>query len=665
MSNFAKKVLSVVSGAAVVAAAIVPAGVSAAMTSLEAANALGNASVIVSQSDASAYRLGDATTREELSKVIVKLGNLDVTEGESVFQDADFADWSEKYAKALNEAGYAASNAYFNPKRNASKIEALKWVMEARDIESGSNSDWRAARVEGAVAAGIATSFSDYDTNATRGQVFIWAAEALALETAAEDEDFWNDLIGGIDEEPTTEEPTTEEPTDTTPVVTGNGDLMVSLSPETPVSATVPGDISGLAVATFDFTAGAEDVTLSSLVLKRTGLSDANTLNGLAAFTDDGRASKAKNDSQENDTEATLTLSDGGVVVQAGETTTITIVADIEEVGADNAADADGTFATSGSEFAIQLIEVTATAAVDLDSNLVGNTMKLGGVNAAGVTIENDGSVSDVKVGDEGVEIFKFKVEGSSTEDVVLNSITFKGEGSIDEEDELSNYQLEFDGSVVATAEANGKYVTFNLGEGVTIAEGQTEKFSVLANIDAGVSETIAFKVDKTLDVSAEGTKFGFGASVNINDVDAADGVATPSNTVSTRNELGLLSVDAGELTLVDMDAPSDKIRADKDNVELGSIKVTNVSGAPLELQSFAVDVTVSAGTLATTFENFEVEINGTAYELEAVTGGYSDTDLTVSLPEGVTTMVLQADTKDGVAANTKVTVAISNIGTT
>jgi hypothetical protein len=58
-------------------------------------------------------------------------------------------------------------------------------------------------------------------------------------------------------------------------------------------------------------TAGSEDVTVTSLIVKRAGLSQAATLTSLAVFTSEGRVSKGKNDSEENDTQATLNLNSG------------------------------------------------------------------------------------------------------------------------------------------------------------------------------------------------------------------------------------------------------------------------------------------------------------------------------------------------------------------
>lgn len=652
MSNFAKKVLSVVSGLAVVLTAILPAGVSAAMTSLEAATALGNAGVIVAQSDAADYRLGDTITREELSKVIAKLGNLTVSEGDSVYQDADFADWSEKYAKALNEAGYAASNAYFNPKDATSKVEALKWVMEARDIESGSNDDWRAARVEGAVSAGIATSFSDYDTDVTRGQVFIWSAEALALETADEDEDdFLSGLFDSLDDEETTDDSSSDDSSDT-PVVSGNGNLSVSVSPETPVSATIPGAVNGIPVAAFDVTAGAEDVTVTQLTLKRRGLSDKDTITSLAVFADGTRASNEKNDNQENDTEAQLNLTDGGVVVQAGNTVTLTIVADLGAAG-DAAND----------EFYLELLSIVATGEVDAFSNVVSNTMRIGSVDAPTITFTPGSSVSDPKLGETGADIFEFEVEGANDEDVLLKSITF--EGSSDAEDDLINFELFFGNELVATTTSmTDDYLTFDLGDGILIQEDKNEDFTVKADVIEGATDDIQFSIDEALDVTAESTKFGFGAAVDITAVDAA-------------GDLGTITIEAGELTIVEIEADFDEIREDKDNVVLGTIKVTNVAGQNLELKEFGVQIEAThsgttpqiGGNNVTAVTSYfeEVELysreNTTSYELTTsdtdLDAVFSEDNIDVVLPQGTTTWDIRVDTVDNITNFQNVTFEI------
>lgn len=140
---------------------------------------------------------------------------------------------------------------------------------------------------------------------------------------------------------------------------------------------------------------------------------------------------------------------------------------------------------------------------------------------------------------------------------------------------------------VASAAMMNDKYVTFTFGNGLTIAKNKTEKFNVKADVIAGAGDTLSFYVDKALDVTANGTKFGYGASVDISTSD----VSSPLGAAAT--------IQAGELTLVDIDAPADKIREDKDDVVLGTIKVTNVAGKNLELQKFGLKVQLTPGTAA------------------------------------------------------------------
>jgi hypothetical protein len=190
--------------------------------------------------------------------------------------------------------------------------------------------------------------------------------------------------------------------------------------------------------------------------------------------------------------------------------------------------------------------------------------MKVGAVEAATLTIANNGTVSNPKLGDEGVDIFKFKATGPSGSDIILNSITFKADGDADTD--LMNFKLMNGATELASTKAmNGKYLTFNLGSGYTVGENKTEKFTVKADVVEGAADAISFYVDKTLDVSATDTKYGYGSNVVITAADAS-------------GELGIITLQAGEITLVDIDATSDKIKENKDNVVLGKIKVTNVA---------------------------------------------------------------------------------------
>lgn len=502
------------------------------------------------------------------------------------------------------------------------------------------NSMWQQQTVAYAAENGIVDSFTDYNTPASRGFVFEVGYNAwMSCEDDGGDDltDVICQLTGECDGN-------TDTGTDNGGDVVIDGDLEVTLSPETPASATIPAGVNGLPVAAFDFTAGAEDVTVTQLTLKRRGLSDKDTLSSLALFTSEGRASNEKNDNQENDTEAQLNLSSGGLVVKAGETQTVWVVVDIPSLSTNPSVESD--------EFAIQLKSVVSTAeTIEGLDNLVANTMRIGSVDAPMLTFKNGSNVSDPKLGEDEADIFKFEIEGDNDEDVVLRTLTF--EGSSDAEDDLANFKLYHNNALVAeTAMMKNDYLTFNLGEGLLIGEDKNEDFTVKADVVAGATDTISFVIDKELDVTAQSTKYGYGAAVNIDDVDE-------------EGELGSITIQAGELTIVEIESEYDEIRENKDNVVLGGFKVTNVAGQNLELQQFGVLVTLTATgsatingnpvTAATIFDNVELYGEQTgSYELSPVSTSTTNTvfledNIDVLIPQGTTTWWIRADTAEDI----------------
>ena len=59
--------------------------------------------------------------------------------------------------------------------------------------------------------------------------------------------------------------------------------------------------------------------------------------------------------------------------------------------------------------------------------NLVANTMKVGGVDAAGLTIQDDTNPSDVKAGESNAEIVKFKKWQSAPKSGLSFFLVFAG----------------------------------------------------------------------------------------------------------------------------------------------------------------------------------------------------------------------------------------------
>ena len=211
------------------------------------------------------------------------------------------------------------------------------------------------------------------------------------------------------------------------------------------------------------------------------------------------------------------------------------------------------------------------------------------------------------------------------------------------------NFELYLGNDLVAsTPMMNDDYLTFTIPGGLLIEEDKNEDFTVKADVVEGAGDEIEFSIDEELDVTASSTKFGYGAAV---DIDA----------VNQPGELGTITIEAGELTIVEVPLDFDEIREDKDNVVLAKFKVTNVAGQNLELQEFGARFDIVAGDTGFTmgtqfFEDIELynEDTGSSYEL--VANGTDDLDMVFSednidviLPQGVTMWEVRVDTAEDI----------------
>ena len=645
MSNFSRKVTSALSVLAFTATTLSSSVTAYAASEFVAyAEVLASNGVISAQSTEAGYRLADNITRAEITKIAVNLAGLTPTEcAGNVFSDV-----SSKlgdlcgYIEAAAEAGIVSTaNANFRPTALVTRAELVKILLgavgeEGSDTSAG-YSDVPASLgdlysfVNRANELGVIASATYFrpTATATRGEAFKIAAGAAGLEIS-------------------TEEPTTEEPTTNTGVTLA-GDVSVALSSATPASATIPASVAGVVVAKYTITAASSDVSVNSIKLKRVGLSDSDTLTALALSVDGvGRVSKSKNENSSDDT-ADFALS-SPLVVKAGSSVTVNVLASLNTAA--NAAN---------DEFAIQVVALGSTAENVSIGATTSNTFRVGSVNAAGITVSDDGSSPSVKVGEVNKEVYKFKmVNNSNDEDMTLSAVTLKEIGTADDMTDLGNWSLYLDGTQVATAaKSSDKYVSFTLTTPATLKSGKTHKFVVKADILGGAGKTIQIALDSTLDVTAAGTKYGYGAGVTNSTVGAA------------------VTIQAGEVVVSAVEAASDKIKENKKDVILGKVVVNNVAGKNLELRKAKVQVVSSSGAVEAYFENVELydETRGTLYDLtQTVTGttsAFADSDLNITLPAGKTTFAVRADTKNLAGqvladfGGANFTVSVPTIGTT
>ncbi len=180
MNNSIKKVVTTLSLTVILFSTIFYANDTNALTETEAANKLSSLWVIVDQSsNPESYNLEMSITRREMLKVMINLSLMEVWDTcTGKFADLPESDWWCKYAESALARGFIAPNTLFRPNDNVSKVEALKMILQARDIsKNNSLADWRAWYVYVALVNGIlSSSFTDYDTAWVRGWIFlIWA----------------------------------------------------------------------------------------------------------------------------------------------------------------------------------------------------------------------------------------------------------------------------------------------------------------------------------------------------------------------------------------------------------------------------------------------------------------------------------------------------------
>lgn len=662
MASLFKKVTSTVSAFAVAAVAVGSTLTASAASEFAAyADALAAAGIINSQTTEAGYRLGDNITRAEMAKIAVKLNGAEVEEAtDSMYSDvttAKLGDLASYIETAANAGIVSKANAKFRPLDLVTRAEMVKMLMAAKGVETTETSAGfadvdsslgdLAGYINAAAAEGYIATATNFRPNATatRSEAFKVAAGVAGVMEEEDDIDL-GDLFGTGS--------TSTGTTDETPVsvVTKAGTLGVFLSAKTASAANLPKGAAGVPVASFDLTAGSSDVTVSSLVVKQVGLGGGTLVSELAVFAADGRASKVKSNPFNNSDKQTTLVLTNGMVVKAGSTETVTLVASI----------ASG--ANTSEEFALQITNAEAVASsaetISATFPVVGATHKVAAVGAGQVKVEADGTPSQITLGDKNVEVAKFKLSEDSTnkESILVSAITLKEEGTIDEATDLANFELYADGVKVASAaKTNDKYVTFTMATPVSIKDGGNVKFSVRADILGGPAKTVNLVLDNKLDVTAAGSLYNVGVAVN-----ATAGVSFSNSG---------LTVKAGEIAVSYVDASATQFLKDKKDLVLGKVTITNTKGKALEIEAanIVIENSTTGSGVSDLLENVELydESMGTVYDLVSAGSSTSETfyDRSLSIALGTSkTFLVRADSKDVTFVGTpKLSVKLSNLG--
>ncbi|MBW7954701.1 S-layer homology domain-containing protein [Candidatus Gracilibacteria bacterium] len=530
MSNtLFKKAVASAAALSIVLSVVSPVvGVNAADSSVDAANRLAALGIINNNSEnPSAYRLNDSITRGEMAKVMLNLaGEEPNTTCEGKFSDVSAKtpnDWVCGYVEKGLELGFLSANSKFRPNDSITEAETLKMVMEALGVglDTYDAKTWVADLTSAAVEAGVVSETTKVSGVAAAKRSFVFTtADAGVTATDSEGadtdgdldlDDLFGDLFGdgsgsGATSTGTTSTGTTSTGADNNTQVKA-GNLEVSLNPGSPANGTeVPGTGSVL-FAKVDFTAGASDVSLNTLELKKVGLGNVNSDNEVW-FEVNGK--KVSSEVSFNNEGTAVVSFAPAYVVKAGSTETLDLY-----VGLQSNAGVDYQFASS----------TVNSSALNVSGSFVTPKLRTANYTVNNITFDSVATTQNYKASSDLIDLGAFRLtnntpNGKSTTDVNLNSVSLYLSGSASL-DNLSNFQLVRDGVVVSTSSSvNGRYLTLVVDKNL-VKSGLSAIYYVKANVSKVENSTDTYQLrlrdDSDLNVT-EATN-GFRTLVNSSSV--------------------------------------------------------------------------------------------------------------------------------------------------
>jgi peptidoglycan hydrolase-like protein with peptidoglycan-binding domain len=318
------------------------------------------------------------------------------------------------------------------------------------------------------------------------------------------------------------------------------------LSAVTPAAATLPQNARMVPLLTVDISAGREDLTISEMRFRRTGLgvpgdwTDLHLFEGDVRLTDFGRSISVDTHLAEF---PGLTIN-----IPAGQTKSYTLRANIGTV--------------AGRQGAFELVGVTSNIAVP-GLPIIGNLMSIGGVGVSTVTLRAGLSLTNPMVGAQDVEIASFRVE-AGTDAVAVEQIAVTVGGTIRRGD-VTNLEL-FHGTtrLAATPALNVRdQAVFVLSPRLNIERNRGEVLTVRADLAGRVTERVESSIARSEDIIAIDQALGFGAMVSL------------ISPVATAGGIGNIVLQGGRLTLTDRGPAARNIALNTNDVVLAEVGMT------------------------------------------------------------------------------------------
>ena len=554
------------------------------------------------------FRPNDSITRAEVAKMAIEtffagsVEDLSATFADAAnptFGDAAGDAWYFPYVEIAAGLGIAGgyANGNFGPADPITRAAALKMILESGDIEDATSpanpftdvtEDWQQDYVTTAYNRCIVSgkSATRFDPNAviTRAEVAklisLGADVASGMDVCADDEAMMDDEEAASDE---SEEEAEEEQA----AAVSGASLEVSLSSTSPGfdgDDVVPQGGRNIPYLSLDLTAnGNEDVEVTRITVSLGGLGDEDDIDVVKVF--DGVEQRGSDKSFSSTTnQAEINLSFEPVMVEAGTTKTIDIVADTQ---ANITAGGRHRFSIASSDdIEAEGASTGGTVAVTGSFDISGATMEIGSIAVGSLTFTSKAITdSSADIGEEDVLVGRFEIAAGPSEDVLLRALTVEQKGTIDR-DEIANLELRLtDGTVLAgPAELNDEdEVTFDLtgmaDGGYILEDGDSRNFEIRADIVDGIGKTVYFDFDDIeTDVLAKGLKYNFNVTT----------------TGALGSSIQTVTVEGGDLNFSITSTARD-ISPDTDDVNFGVLSIVN-AGEDIRIEELKLILIVDGG---------------------------------------------------------------------
>lgn len=395
---------------------------------------------------------------------------------------------------------------------------------------------------------------------------------------------------------PTPVTPTTPGTTPTTPAAVGTLKVEAGVQPN---ASLIPINATRVPFTVVKFTAPAgTDVTVNSLVVKRTGLASDSAVSGIVLLDEVGaQLGVAKTLNSTHQTTLTEPF-----VVRAGTTRIMTI--------AGNAETSNGSLA--GQVVYLTLEQVNSSAAtvdgvlpISGAGHTVNESLSIGSVTMLRGSLDPGSSLTK-KVGEKDYVFSSVKVTASSFEKIYLSSIRWNQTGSISSGD-LANIKTYVDGTAYDTVvSSDGKYYTVafsdNGGRGILIDKGFSKEATIKGDIVGGSGRTIDFDLAKRTDLGLVGETYGYGITPpQTGTTDPTDDTAAFSSTEDPWYDAAQVLVSTGSVTVTGANTiPAQNVAVNLANQVLGGftieVKGEQISVGRMDFFFMATGTTAATG---------------------------------------------------------------------